>query len=111
MLHDGRAADTLVGRLGVGAKALDGLIARGRIPAPTQRYRHGGLGTRGTVLVNAAVGGAIGLSSQDVAGVRVDASTGRRTLYVQRTVEGSLSLISAVVGRDGCAQGSASAMP
>ena len=63
------------------------------MPAPTQRYRHGGLASRGSARGAATLPGAtLGLSSQDVAGARTDASTGRRTFYVQRTVEGSLSL-------------------
>ena len=42
VLRDGHAADALMGRLGVGHGKLDGLIASGRVPAPTQRYSHGG---------------------------------------------------------------------
>ena len=92
VLRDGRAADALVKRLGVGPGKLDALIASGRVPAPTQRYLHGGLASRGSISGGTLPGGTLGLSSQDVAGTRTDASTGRRTFYVQRTVEGSLSL-------------------
>ena len=92
VLRDGRAADALVKRLGVGPGKLDALIASGRVPAPSQRYLHGGLASRGSISGGTLPGGTLGLSSQDVAGTRTDASTGRRTFYVQRTVEGSLSL-------------------
>jgi hypothetical protein len=92
VLRDGRAADALVKRLGVGPGKLDALIASGRVPAPTQRYLHGGLASRGSISGGTLPGGTLGLSSQDVAGTRTDAGTGRRTFYVQRTVEGSLSL-------------------
>jgi hypothetical protein len=92
VLRDGRAADALVKRLGVGPGKLDALIASGRVPAPSQRYLHGGLASRGSITGGTLPGGTLGLSSQDVAGTRTDASTGRRTFYVQRTVEGSLSL-------------------
>ena len=92
VLRDGRAADVLVKRLGVGPGKLDALIASGRVPAPAQRYRHGGLASRGSATAGTAPSGTLGLSSQDVAGTRTDASTGRRTFYVQRTVDGSLSL-------------------
>jgi hypothetical protein len=101
VVRDGRAADALMGRLGVGASRLDGQIASGRIPPPTVRYRHGGFGTRGNASVDGAARAALGLSSQDVAGVRVDASSGRRTLYVQRTVDGSLSLNYGLAGATG----------
>lgn len=92
VLRDGRAADALVKRLGVGPGKLDALIASGRVPAPSQRYFHGGLASRSSISGGTLPGGTLGLSSQDVAGTRTDASTGRRTFYVQRTVEGSLSL-------------------
>jgi hypothetical protein len=42
-----------------------------------------------------------GLSSQDVAGTRIDAATGRTTYYVQRTVQGALSLTWGLVGATG----------
>ncbi|HSS57504.1 MAG TPA: hypothetical protein VLK59_05820 [Solirubrobacteraceae bacterium] len=92
VLRDGRTADALVKRLGVGPGKLDALIASGRVPAPSQRYLHGGLASRSSISGGTLPGGTLGLSSQDVAGTRTDASTGRRTFYVQRTVEGSLSL-------------------
>jgi hypothetical protein len=101
VLRDRRAADALMGRLGVGAGTLDALIASGRVPRPTQRYRHGGFGSRGSASAGTAARGMLALSSQDVAGVRTDASTGRRTHYVQRTVEGSLSLTYAGAGATG----------
>jgi hypothetical protein len=101
VLRDGRAADALIGRLGVGARRLDAMIARGRVPPPSQRYKHGGFGTRGQASAGTAATASLGLSSQDVSGVRVDASTGRRTLYVQRTVEGSLSLSNGAAGVTG----------
>jgi hypothetical protein len=101
MLRDGRAADALMGHLGVGPARLDDLIASGRVPPPTQRYRHGGLASRGSVSAGNLPGAMLGLSSQDVAGTRTDASTGRRTFYVQRTVEGSLSLTYGTAGATG----------
>jgi hypothetical protein len=101
VLREGRAADGLMGRLGVGPSKLDGLIASGRIPAPTQRYRHGGLASRGSASAGNLPTATLGLSSQDVAGTRTDASTGRRTFYVQRTVEGSLSLTYGTAGATG----------
>jgi hypothetical protein len=101
VLRDRRAADALVGHLGVGKGRLDAHIASGRVPPPTQRYRHGGLGSRGSATAGTVARGTLGLSSQDVAGVRIDASTGRQTLYVQRTVEGSLSLTNGAVGATG----------
>ncbi len=101
VLRDRRAADALMGRLGVGAGTLDALIASGRVPRPTQRYRHGGLASRGSATAGTAARAMLALSSQDVAGVRTDASTGRRTYYVQRTVEGSLSLIDGGAGATG----------
>jgi hypothetical protein len=101
VLRDGRAADALMGHLGAGARKLDGLIASGRVPAPTQRYRHGGLASRGSAAAGKLPSVGLGLSSQDVAGTRTDASTGRRTFYVQRTVEGSLSLTYGAAGATG----------
>ena len=101
VLRDGRAADALMGRLGVGPGRLDELIASRRVPAPTQRYRHGGLASRGSASGGGLPGATLGLSSQDVAGTRTDASTGRRTVYVQRTVEGSLSLTYGTLGATG----------
>ena len=101
VLHDRRTADALVGRLGVGAGRLDALIASGRVPKPAARYRHGGFAGRGSAAAGTLASATVGLSSQDVAGVRVDASTGRRTLYVQRTVEGSLSLSNGAAGATG----------
>jgi YD repeat-containing protein len=98
VLRDGHAADALVRRLGVGPRKLDALVASGRVPAPAQRYRQGGVGSRGSASGGSVPGATLGLSSQDVAGTRTDASTGRRTLYVQRTVEGALSLTYATAG-------------
>jgi hypothetical protein len=101
VLRDGRAADALMRRLGVGPRKLEELIASGRVPAPTQRYRHGGVASRGSISAGNLPGATLGLSSQDVAGTRTDASTGRRTFYVQRTVEGSLSLTYGTAGATG----------
>jgi hypothetical protein len=101
VLRDGRAADALMGHLGAGARKLDGLIASGRVPAPTQRYRHGGLASRGSAAAGKLPSVGLGLSSQDVAGTRTDATTGRRTFYVQRTVEGSVSLTYGTAGATG----------
>ncbi|MGZ8635328.1 MAG: hypothetical protein ACXWZZ_15910 [Solirubrobacteraceae bacterium] len=101
VLRDRRAADALMGRVGVGAAKLDALIASGSVPRPTQRDRHGGLASRGRASAGTSVRGTLALSSQDVAGVRIDASTGRRTYYVQRTVDGSLSLTYGGVGATG----------
>jgi hypothetical protein len=97
VLHDRRAADALMGRLG-GAGTVDALIARGRLPAPSQRYSHGGLGARGGATAGTSMLATAGLSSQDVAGTRTDAATGRRTYYVQRTVQGALSLTWGLAG-------------
>ena len=82
------------GACGVGPGRLDALIASGRVPTPDaalppRRPRRAGARPAAR---QRWPGATLGLSSQDVAGTRVDASTGRRTLYVQRTVEGSLSL-------------------
>ena len=101
VLRDGRAADALAQRLGVELGKLDALIASGRVPAPSQRYFHGGLASRSSISGGTLPGGTLGLSSQDVAGTRTDASTGRRTFYVQRTVEGSLSLTYGTAGATG----------
>jgi hypothetical protein len=101
VVHDGRAADALMGRLGGSRRSLDALIAGRRIPAPTQRYEHGGLASEGGLSGGTGLQGSLGLSSQDVAGSRTDASTGRRTFYVQRTVAGSLSLSYAGAGATG----------
>jgi hypothetical protein len=92
VLHDARAADALVGRLGVSKGALDRLIAARRLPAPAQRYEQGGVRVSGMLSRGSVVGGSLGLSSQDVSGTRTDARTGRTTVYVQRAVDGSLSL-------------------
>jgi hypothetical protein len=101
VLHDRRAADALVGRLGVGAGRLDALIASGHVPKPAARYRHGGFESRGSAAAGTLASATLGLSSRDVAGTRVEASTGRRTLYVQRTVDGSLSLSNGAAGVTG----------
>jgi hypothetical protein len=100
VLHDRRAADALIGLLG-GAGTVDALIARGRLPAPSQRYSHGGLGARGAAAGGTPMLATAGLSSQDVAGTRIDAATGRTTYYVQRTVQGALSLTWGLVGATG----------
>jgi hypothetical protein len=98
LLHDARAADALVGRLGLARGELERRIADGRMPSPTQRYEHGGLAADGRLSRGGTLGGSLGLSSQDVAGARTDARTGRTTFYVQRTVEGSLSLTQSGTG-------------
>jgi hypothetical protein len=94
LLHDPQAADALVGRLGASRSELERLIAAGRLPAPAQRYGQGGFLARGGASRGTQNGGSLALSSEDVAGTRADVQTGRRTFYVQRTVEGSLSLTS-----------------
>ena len=103
VLHDARAADALVRRLGVSKDRLEGMIAAGRLPAPAQRYEQGGFRVQAMLSGGSVLGGSLGLSSQDVSGTRTDARTGRTTVYVQRTVEGSLSLThdgaSATAGR------------
>jgi hypothetical protein len=101
LLRDGRAADALVGRLGVSRGALEALIAARRIQAPAQRYAQGGFSTAGALSAGTAAHGWIGLSSHDVSGSRTDVGTGRRTFYVQRTVDGSLSLDYAGAGATG----------
>jgi hypothetical protein len=92
LFHDARAADGLISRLAVSKDELDRLVAAHRLPAPTQRYEQGGLRVGGTLSRGSVVGGALALSSQDVSGTRTDARTRRTTYYLQRTVEGSLSL-------------------
>ena len=98
ILRDPNAADALIGRLGVSRGALEREVAAGRLQAPTQRYDQGGFSVNGAVVRGR---GALSLSSDDVAGSRTDASTGRRTLYVQRTVDGSLSLTGGALGATG----------
>jgi hypothetical protein len=98
MLRDARAADALVGRLGVSKGRLEALIAARRLPAPDLRYEQGGLRAQGMLSRGSVVGVSLGLSSQDVSGTRTDARSGRTTVYVQRTVEGSLSLTHVSVG-------------
>jgi hypothetical protein len=92
VLHDARSADALAGSLGVSEGELERLVAAGRLPKPALRYEQGGLRVSGTLSRGAGLGGALGLSSQDVSGTRTDARTGRTTVYVQRAVDGSLSL-------------------
>jgi hypothetical protein len=93
VLHDARAADALAGSLGVSERELERLIAARRLPAPALGYEQGGMRVSGMLSRGSAgIGGAVGLSSQDVAGTRTDARTGRTTVYVQRAVDGSLSL-------------------
>jgi hypothetical protein len=87
LLRDPRAADALVRRL-AGSRG-------GSLPAPRWRYRHGGLAVGGVL---ARGGAALALSSEDVAGTRVDLATGNRTEYLQRTVDGSLTLTTAAGG-------------
>jgi hypothetical protein len=94
LLRDPKAADAIAGRLGVSRGKLQRLVAAGRLPAPVQRYGQGGFSVAGRAARGTEYGGALALSSQDVAGSRLDMRTGRRTFYVQRTVEGSLSLTS-----------------
>jgi hypothetical protein len=95
LLHDPRSADALVGRLGVSKGRLESLIAAHRLPAPALRYDQGGARVQGG-LARGPVW--IGISSQDVSGTRTDARTGSTTVYVQRTVDGSLSLTHAGIG-------------
>jgi hypothetical protein len=89
VVRDPAAADALIARLGISRSRLERLVAAGHLQEPTQRYDQGGFGVHGDVSRGR---GTIALSSDDVAGSRIDASTGRRTFYVQRTVEGALSL-------------------
>ena len=98
LLHDARAADALVGRLRLSRGELERRIADGGMPSPTMRYGHGGLAADGRISRGATLGGSLALSSQDVAGARTDARTGRTTFYVQRTVEGSLLLTQSGTG-------------
>jgi hypothetical protein len=101
VVHDARAADALVGRLGVSNGELERLVAARRLPAPSQRYEQGGVRVLGTLSRGAMVGGSLALGSQDVSGTRVDERTGRTTFYVQRTVDGSLSLTHEGTGATG----------
>ena len=101
LVHDPEAADDIVSRLGVSRGALERLVAAGRIPGPAQRYGQGGFTATGSAARGSQIGGTLALSSADVAGSRVDAQTGRRTFYVQRTVEGSLSLTNGGGGLTG----------
>jgi hypothetical protein len=72
---------------------------RGAPPARARlRYEQGGLRAQGMLSRGSVVGVSLGLSSQDVSGTRTDARSGRTTVYVQRTVEGSLSLTHVSVG-------------
>jgi len=98
LLHGARAADALVARLRLSRRELDRRIAAGRMPAPALRYGQGGLAVNGKLSRGGAVGGSLGLSSQDVAGTRTDARTGRTTFYVQRSADGSLSLTHSGTG-------------
>jgi hypothetical protein len=98
IVRDPNAADALIGRLGVSRRELERQMATGHLRAPTQRYDQGGFSVSGGV---ARGSGALSLSSDDVAGSRTDATTGRRTLYVQRTVEGVLSLTGGAGGVTG----------
>jgi hypothetical protein len=98
IMRDPASADALVGRLGVSRGELERLVAAGRLQAPTQRYDQGGFAVEGGVSRRS---GKLALASDDVAGARTDASTGRRTLYVQRTVEGTLSLTGGAGGVTG----------
>jgi hypothetical protein len=101
LLRDHQAADDIVARLRVSRGELERLVAAGRMPAPSQRYGQGGFTVTGSVSRGSEFGGSLGLSSADVTGSRVDVRTGRRTFYVQRTVEGSLSLTSGGGGLTG----------
>jgi hypothetical protein len=101
LLRDHQAADDIIGRLGASRGELERLVATGRLPAPRQRYGQGGLAVAGSASRGSEIGGSLALSSADVAGSRVDVPTGRRTFYVQRTVEGSLSLTTAGGGLTG----------
>jgi hypothetical protein len=98
LLHGARAADALVARLRLSRRELDRRIAAGRMPAPALRYGQSGLAVNGKLSRGGAVGGSLGLSSQDVAGTRTDARTGRTTFYVQRSADGSLSLTHSGTG-------------
>jgi hypothetical protein len=98
VLHDDRAIAALVGRLGASRSKLERLIATRRLPAPTLRYEHGGARVDGELSRGTVVGASLGLSSEDVSGRRINALTHRTTVYVQRTVDGSLSLTHAGSG-------------
>jgi len=98
IMREPAAADALVARLGVSRGELERLVAAGRLQAPRQRYDQGGFEVKGGVSRGS---GTLALASDDVAGSRTDASTGRRTLYVQRTVEGALSLSGGAGGVTG----------
>jgi hypothetical protein len=97
-MRDAAAADALVARLGVSRRELLRRVAAGRLQPPTQRYDQGGFTVGGGI---ARGNGTLALSSGDVAGSRVDTPTGRRTLYVQRSVEGALSLTAGPGGVTG----------
>ena len=98
VLSDDRAIRALVARLGVSRSRLDRLIASRRLRAPTMRYEHAGARVDGELSRGTVVGASLGLSSEDVSGTRVNALTHRTTVYVQRTVDGSLSLTHAGTG-------------
>ena len=98
IVRDPKAAGALVRRLGVSRRALESEVASGHLQVPALRYDQGGFLVSG----GASRGrGTIELSSADVSGSRIDATTGRRTLYVQRTVDGALSLTGGPVGLTG----------
>ena len=101
VLHDRHAADALIGRLGVSRGELERLVAARRLPAPSLHYEQGGVRVQGLLSRGGLVNATLGLSSQDVSGTRVDARSGRTTFYVQRTVEGSLSLTRQGYGATG----------
>jgi hypothetical protein len=99
LVRSPRAADAIVARLGGTRGRLEREVAAGRVPAPDVSYGHDGFAVAGNLVRSGpGAGGLLALSSEDVAGTRVDARTGRRTFYVQRTVDGSLSLTA---GRGG----------
>jgi hypothetical protein len=98
IVRDPKAADALVRRLGVSRRTLESQVATGDLQAPVQRYDQGGFAVGGGA---SRGGGTIELSSADVSGSRIDTTTGRRTLYVQRTVDGALSLTNAGWGATG----------
>ena len=69
---------------------------------PTLRYGHGGLASgASSARPDRRAQDRSALSSQDVAGTRDRRRTGRRTYYVQRSVEGSLSLTQRGAGATG----------
>lgn len=92
VVHGDSAADALIGHLGLPLNMLEFLIRARRLPEPAQVYEEGGLSVTGGVSRSGLARVALGLSSQDVSGVRTDVATGQRTFYVQRTVDGALSL-------------------